>query len=736
MDDIFTQLTARKPASVTVIVEGSWHLPPDFERGPGPKKGLMAQKLPPGCVFLSACMPGSVALPPPKGATGGGGAAGIFTSAVVTHLLVPGRDVDAGVKAVGDATKAASAGKQIIYAVNSLPEGSMSKLVLIPTDAGEGSGLVHSLSPEEAAIVDAAKSEGDAALLEAERGRDTAAAVRVLTTLLQSVKVSSDAATAEGAIAAAIAAHLAPKAAMVIGRIAAAAPLKDSFAEKQKAKAAMECLVDGMTTMSRSREVSLNSAWAINHILAHAPAVHREAAVASGVVPALITALQKYGATSAPLAVSACESLANAISDSPTALSQCASAKGMDACIKSLNAWTASDGQATTAACRALTKMLQGSNATDLAAAVQAGVAKACVSASSASNPCGRIPQGCAASLRLLRVLAMRPGPGRDGVTTAGGLAASLASVRAHAGDMDVAEAGLWVACLLTAPVTERVLALSEAEVSDLLALAVSVLSADRSNPTVQALACRLVRNATFDPKYGVEEPVEPEEDSGIVGAIGEFFTRTKAKKEEAVTQAKEAAEKRRAAAVAAGVPALLQGTSAANQQRRKQSAFVANEAQNALDSVIPPPVIPKLKKPAEPTIASAVVETTPQVAPPEAAPAVLPVEQPPPGEAAPAASVETADAPVPTPGTPVETAEAPVEGEAGAEAHAVEGVPEEASIANEGALSAAATSAPVEQESQVGQTAYDAALDHDLAPDEHEEEYDDEEWEEEEEHK
>ena len=553
------------------------------------------KKLPAGCVYLAACQPGAVALPPPKAPKGATGANhGHFTDAVLAHLLVPGRDLAAGMAAAGDAVKAATGGRQSMYVETTLAAGAAEKLVLLSTDPDDAAALMHSLTEEEEAVVALAIQEGRASLAAAEKANDVAAATRVLTASLQALKASPDAKTSEGAIAAAVAATVVPMACTSVGRIAAAAPLTDGYADKKKGAGALAAVVDAMRSQPKSREVMLNATWAVNHILSGAPAAHRQAAVACGSIEALLTGLAAYGGANAPMASSGCDALAKLVADSSGALSQCAAANGLETCVKVLNAWASSDGQATAAACGVLAAMLRTDGGNMQEAALNAGIAPATVSAAKPSNPCGRVPQGCAAALRLLRVLAMKPGRGREAIAAASGLEVALDAVRVHGDAPDVLEAGLWVVCLITSPVSGRMPTASEAEVQTLLTQATALLSGQPRSPTVQALACRLIRNVTWDPTGGVEpESGEEGESGGIFGAISEFVTHSKATAAATVIAAKEAAEARRAAAVSAGVPDALRGAAVANGQRRTRNVFVATEAQAALDAVIPPPAPP-----------------------------------------------------------------------------------------------------------------------------------------------
>jgi hypothetical protein len=596
LDDTVSQLHAKQPGSLSLLLDGAWHKAPTWEKSPGgPAQGLLAmKKLPPGCVYLAACQPAAVALPPPKTPKGSTGARhGHFTDALLQHLLLPGRDMAAGIAAAGDAVRAVTGGRQTMYVENTLAAGAAEHLVLLSTDPEDAAALLHHLTADEEAVVALAIEEGRASLADAEKARDVAAATRVLAATLQALKASPDAKTSEGAIAAAVAATLVPAACMAVGRIAAAAPLTDGYADKKKGAGALPAVADAMRSLPKSREVQLNAAWAINHLLSGAPAAHRPAALACGAIEALLCGLAAYGGANAPLASSGCEALAQLIADSPGALSQCATVNSLETCVKVLNAWASSDGQATAAACGVLAAMMRSDSGNMQEAALNAGIAPATVSAAKPSNPCGRVPQGCAAALRLLRVLAMKPGRGREAIAAASGLEVALDAVRVHGDAPDVLEAGLWVVCLITSPVSGRMPTASEAEVQALLTQATALLSGPPRSPTVQALACRLIRNVTWDPTGGAEPESNEDGGGGIFGAISEFVTKSKATAAAAVIAAKEAAEARRAAAVSAGVPDALRGMADANGKCRPRNVFVATEAQAALDSVIPPPALP-----------------------------------------------------------------------------------------------------------------------------------------------
>ena len=626
LSDVISQLQAKQPASLTVLLDGAWHKPPSWEKSTGgPAQGLLPMKLPPGCVYLAACQPGAVALPPPKAAKGATGAShGHFTNALLAHLLLPGRDLAAGMAAAGDAVKAATGGRQTVYVESTLPAGAAEQLVLLSADPDDAASMMHSLSPDEEAVVALAIQEGKASLAEAEKARDVAAATRVLASTLEALKASPDPTSSAGAIATAVASALVPTACTSAGRIAAAAPLTDGFADKKKGAAALAAVVDAMRSMPKSREVVLNAAWAVNHLLSGAPAAHRQAAVACGAVEALLSSLASYGGANAPLASAGCDALAKLLADSPGAVTKCAASNGLDTCVRVLNAWASSDGQAAAAACGALAAMMRSNTGAMQEAALRAGIAPATVSAAKPSNPCGRVPQGCAAALRLLRVLAMKPGSGREAVTAAAGLDVALDAVRVHSDSADVLEAGLWVVCLITSPVSERMPTASEGEVEALLTQATALLSGEPArSPTVQVLACRLIRNVTWDPTGGAEpeDSSEGDDSGGILGAISEFVTHSKANAASAVKAAKEAADKRRAAAVSAGVPDALRSAAVANGQRRQRNVFVATEAQAAMDAVIPPPLPPPRSAGApHPRVPTPAGAAAPPVATPEPA--------------------------------------------------------------------------------------------------------------------
>ena len=693
LNDIIFQLHAKQPASLTLLLDGAWHKPPSWEKSPGgPAQGLLPmKKLPAGCVYLAACQPGAVALPPPKAAMGATGAShGHFTDAVLAHVLVPGRDLAAGMAAAGDAVKAATGGRQTMYVESSLAAGAAEKLVLLSTDPDDAAALMHSLTEEEEAVVALAIQEGRASLAAAEKANDVAAATRVLTASLQALKASPDAKTSEGAIAAAVAATVVPTACTSIGRVAAAAPLTDGYADKKKGAGALAAVVDAMRSQPKSREVVLNAAWAVNHLLSGAPAAHRQAAVACGTIVTLLSGLAAYGGANAPMASSGCDALAKLVADSPGALSQCAAANGLDTCVKVLNAWASSDGQATAAACGVLAAMMRSDGGNMQEAALNAGIAPASVSAAKPTNPCGRVPQGCAAALRLLRVLVMKPGRGREAIVAASGLEVALDAVRVHGDAPDVLEAGLWVVCLITSPVSGRMPTASEAEVQALLTQATTLLSGQPRSTTVQALACRLIRNVTWDPTGGVEpESGEEGGGGGIFGAISEFVTHSKATAAAAVIAAKEAAEARRAAAVSAGVPDALRCAAVANGQRRTRNVFVATEAQAALDAVIPPPAPP-------PRIAAA-----PARAPTPAAPVATYAATP---EPVPEVEIEGPD-------RNAEVAAVPT-GEEEPEAEVAAVAPAEPSAAAEGSVVKAASAVP-------SQSPYDAMTEHGTAVEE-----------------